>query len=172
MREEQAIVEVIRISTQGELRHFEIKVPLNAIAVIGVQTGVMLKGKAAETPRAIPALPVEIKETKSQPFVIGELKLQSLTKPNLFYGTLIREPFAGEDFANPLAPLGYREKDWIYGYKKEWEKIQVSASPVIVKGLFKDFLGESAKRDLTYDVFLALWFRIEQPKKMNLCKTA
>ncbi len=174
MREEQAIVEILPVSQKGEIKNFQVKIPMNAIALIGIETGVRMKGKAGggvivppapAKPAETPPLPAESKDAKGQLSVVGELKLQSPGKPNLFYGTLIRDPFAGEDFSNPLFTIGFRERDWTHGSKKEMEKILVDANSTVISGFYRDFLGESLKQDTVYEVILALWFKIDTKKK-------
>ncbi|MBI2968902.1 MAG: hypothetical protein HYY40_13965 [Bacteroidetes bacterium] len=176
MREEQAIVEVISISQKGEIKNFQVKIPMNAIALIGIETGVRMKRKASGGVilPPVPAIPKGAEiispapgpiESKEQQSVIGELKLQSPGKPNLFYGTLVRDPFAGEDFSNPLFTTGFRERDWTHGNKKEMEKINVDAHSTVISGFYKDFLGESLKQDTSYEIILALWFKIATKKK-------
>jgi len=175
MREEQVIAEVISISKQGEIKNFLVKVPMNANEIIGIETGVRLKGKTGDViivpppadkgdaPVAFPfvaAPPVSFENS-----VVGELKLQSSEKPNVFYGTLVRDAFAEIDFSNPFAVSFFPEKDWTHGYKKEMEKITIDANTTVISGFYKDFLGESLKRDTAYEIFLAVWFKIEMQKK-------
>lgn len=176
MREEQAIVEVISISKQGEIKNFQVKVPMNASEVTGIQTGVRMKANTSAgviSPPA-PVIPGGVRidsafaggfDSEFRQSVAGELKLQSSEKPNVFYGTLVRDPFAGEDFSNPFLILGFPERDWTHGYKKEMEKITIDANTTVISGFYKDFLGESLKRDTAYEIFLAVWFKIEMQKK-------
>lgn len=168
MREEQAVIEIIPVSRQGEIKNFQVKVPMNANAVIGIETGIRMGnsagGGAIPPPAKIPPPLPERVEARGQQSVAGELKLQSSGKPNVFYGTLVRDPFAGEDFSNPLLMPGFSERDWAFGYKKEMEKLTVDASTTIITGFYKDNLGESTGRDTAYEIFLAIWFKIEREK--------
>jgi len=169
MREEQAIVEVIPISKQGEIRHFQVKVPMNAMEVIGIQTGVRIKSKAALTvivprDRDVAITPSVAVDSPGGISVVGELKLQSSEKPNVFYGTLVRDAFEEFDFSNPFAVPFFPEKDWTHGNKKEMEKLTIDANTTVISGVYKDNLGAALKRDMVYEVFLAVWFKIETKK--------
>jgi hypothetical protein len=170
MREEQAIVEVIPVSKQGEIRHFQVKVPMNATEVIGIQTGVRIKSKATvraivPSGAAIPLAPFAAVDSPVRISVVGELKLQSSEKPNVFYGTLVRDAFAEIDFPNPFTVPFFPEKDWTHGNKKEMEKLTIDANTTVISGIYKDNLGAESKRDMIYEVFLAVWFKIDTKKK-------
>lgn len=172
MRAEQAIVQVIPITKEGEIRRFTLKVPMNALAVTGIETGIRMIGEPryreafSPPPRGrggdpvLVRVPVSFIAPPPRYPVVGEVKLQSPTKPDVFYGTLIRDPYAGEDFANPFIIPGMPDRDWRNGYKKVMEPLLVDAHTTVITGIYQDFLGAALERDIFYEIFLAVWFKI------------
>jgi hypothetical protein len=55
------------------------------------------------------------------------------------------------------------ENVWTHGYKRKLEKVLVDGNTTVLAGLYKDRLGEMLKADVSYDVFLYLWYKFEKP---------
>ena len=50
-------------------------------------------------------------------------------------------------------------------YKRELEEVLVDGNTTVLAGLYKDKLGAMQNRDVSYDVFLYVWYKLEKKKQ-------
>ncbi|MBI4945314.1 MAG: hypothetical protein HY840_02800 [Bacteroidetes bacterium] len=95
--------------------------------------------------------------------LVGELKLQSSDDSNIFYATNISDPSVKEGLDKVPSVNFMIENVWTHGYKRQLEEVLVDANTTVIAGLYKDRLGEMLKADVSYDVFLYIWYKFEKP---------
>lgn len=172
MTKRRIIPTKIRITKQGEIKFFQVKIPFDAISIIGIETAMRVRSMAV--PSAAFPVPgiggggIDVSPPPASGFpnsFVGELKLQSNDDSNVFYTTNIHTPVVRESFDRTpnLSFLPYRV--WTHGYKRELEIAKVDANTTVIAGLYKDRFGEMQKRDINYDVFLYVWYKYESAIK-------
>jgi hypothetical protein len=77
----------------------------------------------------------------------------------------VRDHYVLEDFAAVPSLPGFLDNNTTHGRKKEMEKFAINAKTTVIKGLYKDYLGASIGQDIQYEVYLAVWFKIETKRK-------
>lgn len=95
--------------------------------------------------------------------LVGELKLQSSDDSNIFYATNVYDPTVNEVFDKVSSVDIITKKAWTHGYKRELEEVLVDGNATVLAGLYKDKLGEMLKANISYDVFLYIWYKFEKP---------
>ena len=95
--------------------------------------------------------------------LVGELKLQSSDDSNVFYATNVYDPTVKEDFDKVSSVDIITKNAWTHGYKRELEEVLVDGNATVLAGLYKDKLGEMLKANVSYDVFLYIWYKFEKP---------
>src|SRR4051812_26143104 len=98
---EQVKVEVIEILRMAQSKLFQIKVPMNAIKIIGIETGVQLIGRGIPLVAASSSSATIVEQLS----VYGCLTLQSCEKPNIFYSSIIKDELINEDYSIPHSGL-------------------------------------------------------------------
>ena len=180
MKKNRCIVQIISITRQGEVKHFQVRIPSDAKYLVGIETAVRLKGiqnfganpiiSPSPNGNVSPPLVNPFSNFNNAPFsdavpfrssLVGELKLQSCEEANVFYATNVTDPTAQENFDKIPTPSAIIENVWTHGYKRELEKILVDGNTTVLSGLYKDKLGLSQKRDTSYDVFLYVWYKLK-----------
>lgn len=160
MTKRQIIATTLSISGQGELKHFQVKIPFSAALIIGVETGVRAKA-IIENPRPPVKRAMERKEMEnpfSNEILVGELKLQSCEKANIFYAKEIK--VLNEDAGFKIG--SFRENSWTHGMKKELDEVAVDGNTTIISGIYRDRVGEQMKKDIQYEVNVYLWYEGSQ----------
>lgn len=183
MKKQRCIVKIINISRKGEVRHFQVKVPENAKVITGIETAVRMKGliSISNNSFVVPNIGYgmenpPVSDFSPNPFgsdlaipvmrsLVGELKLQSCEEANVFYATDITDPSAPENLDRIPTPSAFIENVWTHGYKRELEEVLVDGNTTVLAGLYRDKLGAMQNRDASYDVFLYVWYKLENPKR-------
>ena len=96
--------------------------------------------------------------------LVGELKLQSSDDSNVFYATNVSDHSVKEGIDKVPTINFITENVWTHGVKRELEKVLVDGNTTILAGLYKDKLGEMLKADISYDVFIYVWYKFEKGK--------
>ncbi len=183
MKKQRCIVKIINISRQGEVKHFQVRIPENATVITGIETAVRMKGLVSISnnsfvvPNIGPGMGnPPVSDFSPNPFgsdlaipvmrsLVGELKLQSCEEANIFYATDITDPSAQENLEKVPTPSAIIENVWTHGYKRELEEVLINGNTTMLAGLYKDKLGAMQGRDATYDVFLYVWYKLENKKQ-------
>lgn len=155
---EKVVIEKISVSRRGEIKAFQIKLPPDAKWIIGFEA----------TPLDIDVFdspfdfgPVEFYFFKRSHF-LGEARLQSCGKANLFYSAdifLNDRNLGYGDFSQ--VPATWHARAWSTGYQREEDKVYVGEGCPVIRGYYKDRRGEILDSDLTYSVNLYLWYATE-----------
>lgn len=95
--------------------------------------------------------------------LVGELKLQSSDDSNVFYATNVSDHSVNEGLDKVPTVNFIAENVWTHGYKRKLEEVLVNGNATVIAGLYKDRLGEMLKANVSYDVFLYLWYKFEKP---------
>jgi hypothetical protein len=183
MKKNRCIVQIISITRQAQVKHFQVRIPSDAKYLVGIETAVRMKGiqnfgvNPIIAPIANGGFPNFSPAFSPDPFgnfgsdaavfrspLAGELKLQSCEEANIFYATNITDPTAQENLDKIPTPGQIIENVWTHGYKRELEKILVDGNTTVLAGLYKDRMGEMQNRDVSYDVFLYVWYKLENKK--------
>lgn len=163
MSRQRAIITTITISRQGEIKHFQVKIPDNAAFITGIETGVRMKQSLkdfrppAERKEKIPP-PVNPFAIIISEVLVGELKLQSCEEANIFYSADVKE--RNEEIKSGEGMGFYREKSWTHGLKRQLDKITVDGDTTILSGIYKDRISEMLKRDIPYEVNIYVWYEM------------
>ncbi len=177
MNKQRIIVTEVKITKAGQLRNFQIKMPKNAIAIVGVATDLRvdrnLRDGVFVLPTPIPApakdivVPIEALEISfkgsntiewniRQNPLAGKIKLQSLEKANIFYSDQVWMVQFNDGIGNVTDDM-YATDAFAVLQKTEPRKVDVPADTTIINGMYKDLMGAAVKRDIAYTVKVILW---------------
>ncbi|MBI4929295.1 MAG: hypothetical protein HY841_00915 [Bacteroidetes bacterium] len=155
------------------------RIPENAKVITGIETAVRMKGLVALPINSFAVVDIEpelVSDLSPNPIgsgfaipvmrsFVGELKLQSCEEANVFYATDITDPSAPENLDRIPTPSAIIENVWTHGYKRELEEVLVDGNTTVLAGLYRDKLGAMQNHDTAYDVFLYVWYKLENPKR-------
>jgi hypothetical protein len=96
--------------------------------------------------------------------LIGELKLQSLEKENVFFSDDIYESDQNLGYGDFSARF-FSPEPWTHGKKREENRVLVDAVTTIVKGVFQDRIGEHFRQNLSYQVNVHVWYKVNEEKE-------
>ena len=139
-------------------------------SVLPVNGAIVINGASALSPAPPPAIippgvtpsptPDGVPMKRVGNSFVGELKLQSCDDSNVFYATDIYDRSVNEVLDRALAS-SFFENVWTYGYERKIEKIRVDGNATVIAGIYKDKFGAMLGRDISYDVFLYIWYKYE-----------
>ena len=187
---ERVIIKRVRITKKGELQYFQIRLPRDAEHIIGIETGLSRTGKgfsefvrdggyraapAQAVAAAVPAIkvPVPVPAPVNRGFpirfrrdaLIGELKLQSLEKANVFFSEDVFESDQNIGFADYSATRFLSPSAWTHELHRFEEKVVVDGVTTLIGGYFRDRIGERFKTNLSYQVNVYAWYEIKEGKE-------
>jgi hypothetical protein len=157
MKKYRCIVEAIPITKKGEVKHFQVRIPENAEFISGIETAVRMKSLPSVVGFAVVS-------DAPRGAIAGELKLQSCEEVNVFYATDAVDQSAKENFDKIFTPGAFPENVWTHGYKRELEEVKVDGDTTVLAGLYRDKMGAMQNRDISYDVFLYVWYKLKTKK--------
>jgi hypothetical protein len=156
MKNFRVIVTKFLVGNASRIKLFQVKIPREAKSVAGVEMGMSwlvgaLPAEAAELPSLL------VPQTVRRNVYLGELKLQSYEKANIFYtGDLVLNR------NSKLAELGNRffaAKNYTHQYKEENDPIDVNGTTTILQGVYKDKLNLPTV--YRYQVKVYLWLELK-----------
>jgi len=183
---EQVLITALKITKAGQVKTFQVRIPKNAVRIIGIEIG----GRLIKSPRrdgtrseAIdvasgngtiagefnPKLNMHAEAIKSlMPFkrnvLFGELKLQSCEEANIFYAAHVMsdENIGMGDFS--------KKGNWdahvfTHQQKTEEDIVIVNGDSTIIQGIYKDRIGELNKMDYQYIMNVYVWVEVEAERK-------
>jgi len=187
---ERVIIKQVPVTKRGEIQYFQIRLPRDAQHIIGIETGICRTGKgfseyvhsrayaaALASAVATPAIkvPVPVPAPRGGRFqsalflrrdiLIGELKLQSLEKANVFFSDDVYESDQNIGFADFSAVGLLTPAPWTHEFKRFEEKVVVNGVTTLIGGYFKDRIGERFKTNLSYSVNVYVWYEINEEKE-------
>ena len=169
MIKQRIIATRISITKQGETRFFQVKIPFDAKVITGIETAMRLK-----TFSVLPTLTVTVPSDNPYDIIasggiagvrnslVGELKLQGSDDSNVFYATNVSDHSVNEGLDKAPSVNFIAENVWTHGYKREVEEVLVDGNTTVLAGFYKDRFGEMLKLDVSYDVFLYVWYKFEK----------
>jgi len=172
----RVIVKEITIRKQGEVQFFQIRLPKNAVRIIGVDSDIILisplepqvdgsvrrdKGNGLPTSVEVNRTPFLRGTTKSNP-TIGKLKLQSLDRHNIFFETWLS--FIYLNSSMPDMRYGLFPKSPYSLNRNSYPKpVNVPVNSMAINGLFTDSIGARKQSDMIYKVKVFLWIETNEP---------
>ena len=189
---ERVIIKQVSITNKGEIQYFQIRLPRDAEHIIGIETGLSRTGKgfseyvrggayraapvqavAAAAPAPAIKVPVPVPAPQQRGFpvrfrrdaLIGELKLQSLEKANVFFSEDAYESDQNIGFADYSATRFLTPSAWSHEMKRFEEKVVVNGVTTLIGGYFRDRIGEQFKTNLSYQVNVYVWYEIKERKE-------
>ncbi len=150
----QAIVHTLRINRMGERVHFQMPLPHDTKAVIGLEFNTRkIYSETMVGPFEI-GFEGDTGFNRSLNKVIGKLSLQNSGCENLFYqGDLMEDRNAGLHEGIPA--ILYTPQHWIQSGKREEINFQVGRGTI--EGCFQDSYGIDEYTQLQYELVLYLW---------------
>jgi hypothetical protein len=185
---ERVIVKRVVITKRGEIQYFQIRLPRNAERIIGIETSISRTGKGfseyvhsrgyAATPVAAVAapaikvpvpVPVPLPKPGGSPAVlrfqrnalIGELKLQSLERANVFYSSEVFESDRNVGFGDFSVSRFFPVNPWSHEILREPEPVEVDGITTLIGGVFTDAIGAQFKTNLSYQANVFVWYEIK-----------
>lgn len=153
MKREGVIITTFLIEKQKQVKLFQVKIPREAEKIIGVEMSFLwLEG----VPPLVPSSTIwQLPMTVNRNILLGELKLQSYEKANVFY--------AGElavnqnlDFAD-FTSQSFIPKIYSHQYQLNEDPVMVSGSTTILQGVYRDKLSEYQATRYRYIVKVYIW---------------
>lgn len=153
MKREGVIITRFVISQPKQVKLFQVKIPREAKNIIGIETGIRwISG-------TLPVLPPP--PTWLLPFLlqrsiaVGEVKLQSYEKANIFYTgeAVLNQNMAFADFSSEhFAP-----KEYSHGYSAHEDEVKVNGETTILQGVYRDKVFEQVADSFRYEVKVYVW---------------
>ena len=155
---EKVIIEQLEISQKGQLNVFQLKVPADAKRIIGFE--VSARGLALTDIPQFGELPADSLRYQGSS-VIGEVRIQSLGRSNLFFTTEVCFNDLNIGFADFTQKGEWISTQWIKGRKCEEELVSIDECGTVLQGNYKDIIGTLTNTDLAYTIKLYLWYSTE-----------
>jgi hypothetical protein len=170
MKREGVIISSFTIERPNQIQLFQVRIPREAKNIIGVEMGMRWLNGAFPTPipssPAPPATPAwpPLFPVGGTPFLfkrnqlVGELKLQSYEKANIFYTTelLIDQNIGINNFTSSFFPA----KVYSHQTVMNEEVVNVGGDTTLVQGVFRnkfDIVGA-----FQYKVFVYVWVEAKE----------
>lgn len=153
MMRESVIVTPILIEQPNQMKLFQVKIPREAENIVGVEMGLLwLEGPPPVVPPpSVWTLPM----TVSRNLLLGELKLQSYEKSNMFFsGELVIN--RNLDFADYSSRF-FSPKAYTHQLHQYEVPVKVNGNTTIIQGVFRDMLHESQAGSYKYIVKVYTW---------------
>lgn len=153
MRREVAITSKLQITRSKQVVSFEVRIPRAVKNIIGVEMA--LKWVHGTYPSIVTPNDFIATLIPQRDFVFGELTLQSFDGANFFY--------SGELVQNNNTHIGdfsrqfFTPQKYTHHAKTYEDVICVSGKTTLIKGIYKDLLGELLETPFSYNVHVYVW---------------
>jgi hypothetical protein len=164
VKREGVIVSTFVVQRPKQVRLFQVKIPREAQEVIGVEMGARwLSGSFPNLvpppvdsggPTDVPA-PWQLPFKQLRNFDLGEVKLQSYEKANIFFSgdLVINKNLDTGDFTN----AGFPPKEYTHQFHSQEVEVSVRAETTIVQGIYRDKANEFMTGTYSYLVNVYVW---------------
>lgn len=152
---EKVIIETIEISKRSQLRVFQLKVPSDAKKIIGFESSVT--GLTINDVPVFGGLPLGLFLFQKSA-VIGQIRIQSFEKPNLFFSSEVCFNDLNNGFGDFTQTGEWISSSWTKGLKREEDPILIDGCCAIIHGNYTDTIGRLTNTDLIYTVKLYMWY--------------
>lgn len=158
MKRERLVIETFVIDKPKQVKIFEVRIPREVQHIIGVELGFNLtEGTIHEDPAGGSGsgsaweIPLRIKRN----ICVGELRLQSFSKANLFYAGEIKldKNIDNGNFASEFFP----PKEYTHQAQSGEVKIKLTSKNRLIRTIYRDKLNETMTGEYKYLVRLYLW---------------
>jgi hypothetical protein len=161
----------VPITKAGQIKNFQIKLPGNAIKIIGVandlRMGIPSVGGVATGPGNVPT---SVKTptagsagglSNAPSGLVAKIILQSLEKANLFYWDRIWSlPFM--DGIGSVTEDPYAWDAFQLLKKADYKTVSIPAGTTILNGILQDLIGAALRKDIAYTVKVLLWIETDE----------
>jgi hypothetical protein len=160
MSTERIIVTKFLVGNTMRIKQFQVKIPREVKNIIGVGMG--MYWMIGALPPEVPVIPGPLlPQTYQRNLCLGELKLQSYEKANIFYsGDLVLN--RNSSFTEPSNQF-FAAKNYTHQYKSEQALLNVSGTTTIIQGVYKDALNLPT----TYRYQVKVYLRLELKDEPN-----
>jgi hypothetical protein len=155
---EKVIIEQLEISKKGQVNVFQLSVPSDAKRIIGFEMTVA--GLVLNDVPIFGGLPSGLLKFQGSS-VIGEIRIQSCGRSNLFFTGEVCFNDLNMGFADFTQTGEWISSQWTKGLKKEEDVVMVDECCAVLQGNYKDIIGTLANTDLTYTVNVYMWYSTE-----------
>lgn len=164
MKREGIIISSFIIDRQKQIKLFQVKVPCDVKNIIGIELGLRwLEGVPRTISSAMVGAPMDSIESEGwripialkRNILMGEIKLQSQGKANLFFSDelVLDQNISQADFTSQFFPPT-ASSHLMMNYETE---VKVSGDTTILQGIYWDRLSENIPTNYKYQVFLYVW---------------
>ena len=154
---EKVIIHTLEISKRSQLQVFQLQMPADAKTIIGFETSVT--GILVNDIPVFGGLPLGLFLFQKSD-VVGEIRVQSCEKPNLFFSSQVCFNDLNNGFGDFTQRGEWLSTMWTKGLKREEDPIAVDGCCAILQGNYTDTIGRITNTDLTYTVKLYMWYSI------------
>lgn len=157
---EKVIIHAVRITRKGELQHFQVRIPRDAARIIGVETGVRIASTLDQEWVKLVYGSLQWDTTAFgfyKSMLIGDLRLQSCEKANLFYASDIYERDINLGIGD-WTDKQFAVREVTHGRKREEVRAEANGDTTILQGTFRDKIGEHLNMHLLYEVRIYVWY--------------
>lgn len=158
MKREGVIITPIVIERQKQIKLFQIKIPREAKNIIGIEMGLRWQ-EGAPVPPAPPAgeiLPMLQRRNRT----VGELKLQSYGKANIFFTGELALNY-NTDFAD-FTSRWFVPKEYTHQTQTHEYEAKVSGETTLIQGVYRDKLSEHQEGNYKYTVYVYVWMEAKE----------
>lgn len=158
MNLKKVIVTQLAINSPKQIALFQFKIPREVKNIIGVDSSLHLN--LGDLPRTRPTDPWVLPMTIHRNLYVGDLKLQSLDKANIFYQCDISQNnnMDNADFTNRFfVPR-------VYTHETQYtpESLNLSGSTTILSGFFRDHLSDQLTGNYAYTLSVYIWMELKE----------
>lgn len=164
MNRESVIIKTLDIKTPAQASLFQIRIPREVEHIIGVEMGLnwisaypSMEGGGGPQWR----LPMLVKSN----LVVGELKLQSFEKANVFYSGELAIP-RNLDYGD-FTYKWFTPRPYTHQLEAHEEPVMVPGSTTLINGVFKDTLYSYGMMEYHYTVKIYVWTQSKEPSKLK-----
>lgn len=162
MMRESVIITPFLIERQKQVKLFQVRIPREAENIIGVEMDfVWLEGipPILPAPAGIP-LPMTFRRN----IILGELKLQSYEKANIFFSSQLTIN-QNLDFAD-FTSQDFIPKVYTHQYKHHEDPVKVSGKTTIIQGVYRDKFADYQPGNYKYIVKVYTWIASKEDQSI------
>lgn len=176
---EKVFIHPVYITRKSEINSFQIKLPMDAVKIIGIEStvkgieafgappargaappmgGMMPEGGAPfGAAAAAPAGGLFFRQTP----IAGELRLQAHGPSNLFYATDVKLSDANVGYGDFSQTRFWRPQQFTHESRFLEDYVLVDDKSYVLSGTYRDKFGEERGHDFNYRVNVYVWYEIE-----------
>ena len=158
MNLKKVIVDQITVVSPKQIALFQFKIPREVKNIIGVDSSLRLT--LGDIPRIRPTDPWVLPMTIQRNLFVGDLKLQSMDKANIFYQCDIvqNNNMDNADYTSRfLVPHVYTHE-----IQHAPESVNLSGSTTILQGFFRDHLSDQLTGSYSYVLSVYIWLELKE----------